>query len=220
MALEDLKKLKNRLLNQKKYFVADLDSLYRGKDVDHLYTAEEIIRLENSKEISEGCNKLLEELTYYLVSNFGNVNQIALDSITLPLISKSILDDEDISLDSRNKSDYDKIAKYFMENYAYVCFGISDFNTVINGYELCDMADTEKFNKMSGNIKEIVLKHNISGFINYDKFVRNIQSLGYKICFYSKNPASTFKDYKNNYFDLCSLDIIANLEDKKVKTKK
>ena len=220
MTLEGLKNLKKRLLEQDKYFVADLDSLSRDCDVDRFYTGEEIVRSEDSNDIADECSKLLEELTYYLVTNYDNVNQIALDSIVTPIISKSILDDKVIDLEFWSKAEHDKIAKYFMDNYAYVCFEVSEFNTVINGREICDILDQDLYDKISNQFKEIVLKYDTVGFIEYDKFVKNMQALGFKICFYSKKPANTFKDYKNNCFDLCSLDIIANLEDKKIKTKK
>ena len=206
MTLEGLKNLKKRLLEQDKYFVADLDSLSRGYDVDRFYTSEEIVRSEDSNGIADECSKLLEELTYYLSANFDKVNQIALDSVVTPIISKSILDD--------------KVIKYFMDNYAYVCFEVSEFNTVINGCEICDILDQDLYDKISNQFKEIVAKYDTIGFVEYYKFVKNMQALGFKICFYSKKTANTFKDYKNNCFDLCSLDIIANLEDKKIKTKK
>ena len=188
-------------------------------DVDRFYTGEEIFRLENTRKIASECSKLLEELTYYFATNFDDVSQVALSSMSSPVISKSILDDKIIDKDNWTKSDQDKIAKYFMNSYAFVSFGASECNTQLKRKELCNVFDKESYEKIRTCLTSIEKKYNTTGFIYYDEFIKAIQSLGLTLNFYPKKPANTFGYYKNNCFDFSSLDIIANLEDSKVKTR-
>ena len=221
MTLEELKKLKSKLLEQDKYFIVPgLEDLSSSYDVDRFYTVEEIFRLENSNGIALECSKLLEELTYYFVTNFDKVDQVALSSMSSPVISKSILNNAIIDKDSWSKSDQDKIAKYFMDGYAFVSFDASECNTKINNGELCDMLDIEQYKLIRSCLDSIEKKYKTTGFIKYDEFVKSMQSLGLAVNFYPEDPANTFKEYKNNCFGFSSLDIIANLEDKKIKTRK
>ena len=219
MTLEGLKELKKRLLEQKKYFiVSNLEELDSSYDVDRFYTAEEIFRLENTRKIASECSKLLEELTYYFATNFDNVSQIALSSMSSPVISKSLLDDKIIDKDNWNKSDQEKIAKYFMDGYVFVSFDASECNTKFKNKELCNTFDKEAYEKICTCLTSIENRYNTTGFVYYDEFIKIIQSLGLTLNFYSKKPANTFGYYKNNCFDFSSLDIIANLDEPKVKT--
>lgn len=220
MTLEGLKKLKERLLEQDKYFIVpNLEELTTSYDVVRFYTEEEIVRLDNTNGIKQGCSKLLEDLAYYFIPNFDNVSQIALSSMSSPLISKSILEDKIIDNDTWTKSDQDKIAKYFMDGYAFVDFDLSECCTIIGKDELCNLSDIEKYNKICNYLKSIIKNYNTSGFVKYDDFAKAIQSLGYDISLYPGVPAKTFEDYKENCFGFSSLNIIANLEKSKVKTK-
>ena len=220
MTLEGLKQLRSRLLKEKTYFVvSNLEDLTTRYDADRFYTEEEIIRLENTNGIVQECSKLLEDLAYYFIPNFNNVNQIALSSMGSPVISESILNKDIIDKDSWSKSVQDEIAKYFMDVYAYVDFEVSECRTIIGKDELCEISE-KVYKKISNYLRSILKKYNVSGFIKYDEFAKSMQYLGYDLEVYLGKTAKTFEDYKKNCFDFTSLDIIAKFDDEKVKTKK
>ena len=230
MNLEELRKFKEELLarkNQKDswFIIKDLECFDSSYVYDSLYTQEEIVNLEDTKSLAQKCEHLLEKYTKFLVENDDDVRQVAIGAMPSPIVRKDILNylkSEGLDDWPDTEESYEEISKYFLKNYVYLDFWLSECNTIVGDKSIADLSYSK-----DKHLKEVAkgfdnprfTSDKVSGIVRYDEFIRIMTSLGYKVKFFSGESAQTFDDFSKNCFDFCSLDIVADLSDTKVKSK-
>lgn len=215
MTLEELKKLKEELLKQKKWFIISptIEDISSDYIIDNLYSEDEIKSMEDTKGVLENCMSCLEEITKLLIYNDEDIEKIALGTMPMPIVSRDILKNKLVNKDEWNKSEKKELTSYFMRDYIYVDFDLDQLNTFISNKQYFDLNyGTKLYEKKEKYLKNILQKYKLSGIVKYDEFVKMINSLGYKIEFYSGLKAQTFDDYLDNCFEFCSLDVVADFK--------
>lgn len=227
MTLEELKKYKLELLERKKdkdsYFICEnYNLLFDSSDhFDHglIYTKQDILNSVDTETLVKKCIDLLVKYTKILVERLDvDVRKVALWAPPSLILKTSIIGEiEKMRTSVNNGGKCDVIVPYIMKDYVFLNFSLNPDSTIIGKNR-----DLYEFKNICGIDKLLSENDSVSGIVKYNDFIKMIQELGYRIQKNSGNSVSTFNRYaKAMYSDWIAqtLDIIADLSDKKVKTK-
>lgn len=223
MNVEDLKKLKEELEKQNKYVIVSQitekdDIMNAGEPI----SSSEILSQENTDEVVKQCENLIEKAVNSLTIKGIPFDQLTISS-NIGFICRSDYIDEWKKYYQENDRTNEKwfaiIEKLGTQVFPKIVPVSFSINTVFTGTEDCDI---DSYADEAGLSYRDLSVENVSGVVNWEKFVSQMKSLGYNIDFSNYGDGASFSDYietvKQNGFDT-QINVTADLGRTKKSTK-
>ena len=214
MNIDELRNLKRKLESKKeKYVVVNHINNILSPTSD-ARTLNEFKKIENTEEVVEKCEKLIENTVRFLSRNEIAYNQIELSSIPGFLCKIDYV--KSLNFNNKNKSeiiieaitnanlkahgkqrvDFDfinleELKDNVSDTYIPIEFFLSYKGTGIDDINIKDYQECFGYKKSYDDI----LKERVSGIVNLEKFIMEIRNLGYDIGISSSIYLLTMDDY-------------------------
>lgn len=221
MSLEELKALRNELINKKEecYFVDfknGMECIKENISVRNIYTKEEVLKMVDTQGFIKKIEQFLAEYTRKLTLVYGeDFKQICIFSLFTPIYSEKIrklkLENEDLNFDILQP-----FSEYLLPEYIALNFSFDISETEVYDSDKKDLVGMEVFEE------DRKFDDEITGIVNYSEFVSAMNELGYTLNFLgSDSLPNKLEDFMKYVLDheCFVFTLYANFEDSKTKKK-
>lgn len=212
--VEDLKKLKDELEKQSKYVIVsqitDKDIMNAGEPI----SSSEILSQEKTDEVVKQCELLIEKAVSSLTMKGIPFDQLTISSNMGFICRPDYIDEWKKYYQENDRTNekwfaiMKKLDTQILPEIVPVSFSI---NTAFTGTEDCDI---DSYADEAGLSYNDLYVGNVSGVVNWGKFVIQMKALGYNIDFLNYGDGASFSDYietvKHNGFDT-QINVTADL---------